>query len=75
MYKRQVMVTSPPSLRVQPTRSTAAGPGLNSSIHSSLALARVPPQAISLMTTVKGVAGVGVDVLSLIHISEPTRPY
>jgi len=44
----------------QPERSTACDPGLYSSIHSSLALAEVPAQAISLMRMV------GVVVLVLL---------
>ena len=50
---------SPPSLRRQPVRSTACGPGLCNSIHSSLAEADVPAQAISLISTVCGDTAVG----------------
>ena len=63
-----VMAMSPPSERVHPVRVIAAEVVLNSSIHSSFALAAVPPHAISLMTTARAGKGVRVSVLVEVEV-------
>ncbi len=59
MVPAREMAMSPPSPRLHPSRSIPSGPGLCSSIHSSLAEASVPAQAISLMRMEPGARGVG----------------
>ena len=50
---------SPPSVKRQPERSIGEDPGLCNSIHSSVAEARVPAQASSLINNASGAYGVG----------------
>ena len=57
MMPRSAIFSLRLDVSVQPLRSMGAGPGLKSSIHSSLPLASVPIHATSLMSTTPVVAG------------------